>query len=247
MSDLKQWSATHKKWVDAFVIELRLEGVSGATIGDELTTVFSHCEETGEAPEQSFGAPKDYARSLGHPVPEQPGEYVSIVLPMLLQVFILFVFTYSMRAVANAHNFMLNGVVLGCWAGSLVVILAMIFGLRIRTLIEKPWTLILGFILAIGLGVSGAIASQKDLPLIVNVPAMPVAVGSGVLLLVATAWAVRSSYKTAKEDDDALVSPLDSGQEQERAKKSSTMVSVLPALLIPLYAVIDTLISFWMV
>lgn len=244
MDDMKTWSETHKKWVDAFVIELRLQDASGVAIGDELATVYSHCQDTGETPEQAFGAPKEYARSLGYRSHAKRGENLEIIVPMMCQIFALFVFTYSMRAIANDHNFMLNGVVLGCWLGSLLVIFALVFGAKIRVLVEKPWVLIAGSILAAGLGVAGALASQQDLPLIVNTPALPVAVGGGVLLLAATVWAVRTNLKAA-QDDDALVGPLDSAEEKARAEKSSRMMLVIPALLIPAYAVIDTVISFW--
>lgn len=245
MSALKSWSKTHKKWVDQFVIELRLNDVSGAQIGDELTTVFSHCQETGESPEEAFGSSKDYARSLGYQSIPKRGENLEIVMPMLLQAFLLFVFTYSMRAITAEHNFMLNGVVLGCWVGALAVILVMLLVLKPRVLMEKPWTLIIGSMVACGLGVAGAVASRQDLPLVINTPALPVAVSSGVLLLIATAWAVRTNLKNT-ETDDALVSPLDTKQEQEKAQKMGKWMMVIPALLIPVYVVIDTLFTFWM-
>lgn len=244
MSTLTTWNKAHKKWTDAFVMELRMRDVPGPRIGDELTTVYSHCEETGESPEEAFGSAKEYAASLGYQSTQKRGENLEMMIPMLFQVFLLFVFTYSMRAIAEEHNFMLNGVVLGCWIGTLVVIVVMLLVLKPRVLLEKPWTLILGSLIACGLGVAGAIASRQDLPLVVNIPALPVAVGAGVLLLIATAWAVRISLK-ASEEDDALTSPLDTAEEHEKAQKTSKWMMIIPALLIPAYAVIDTLFTFW--
>ncbi len=57
------------RWVDAFVIELRLLEVPGPAIGDHLATVEEHLRETGEGVLVAFGDPRRYARDL---VPSDP-------------------------------------------------------------------------------------------------------------------------------------------------------------------------------
>jgi hypothetical protein len=56
-------------WREAFVLELRSRDVSGARIGDALAEVDTHCAETGEHPEVSFGDPESYAADLADSLP----------------------------------------------------------------------------------------------------------------------------------------------------------------------------------
>ncbi len=60
------------RWVDAFVVELRLLEVPGPLIGDHLATVEEHLAETGEDVHEAFGDPRGYARALGPAGPRSP-------------------------------------------------------------------------------------------------------------------------------------------------------------------------------
>lgn len=55
------------RWRDEFVVELRLQGVSGRTIGDALVEVEAHCSESGHSATDAFGPAVDYAKALGLP------------------------------------------------------------------------------------------------------------------------------------------------------------------------------------
>lgn len=54
-------------WDDAFVVELRLLGVTGDRIGAALAEVEAHCADSGETRQAAFGAPVPYARALDLP------------------------------------------------------------------------------------------------------------------------------------------------------------------------------------
>jgi len=54
----------HERWAENFIVELRLVGVDGARIGAALSEVESHCSESRQSAEQSFGDPVEYAQSL---------------------------------------------------------------------------------------------------------------------------------------------------------------------------------------
>lgn len=56
-------------WRDSFVIELRLQNVTGSRIGDALAQVDAHCADSGEEPAQAFGHPVDYADHVAEQVP----------------------------------------------------------------------------------------------------------------------------------------------------------------------------------
>ncbi|MCH1882034.1 hypothetical protein [Agrococcus sp. ARC_14] len=49
-------------WVERFVLEQRLLGVSGRRIGDSLALVESHVAESGESALAAFGEPQSYAK-----------------------------------------------------------------------------------------------------------------------------------------------------------------------------------------
>ncbi len=63
---MERWLAPHvdRRWAQTFMVELRLAGVDGTQIGSALSEVESHCAESGQSAEQSFGEPARYARSL---------------------------------------------------------------------------------------------------------------------------------------------------------------------------------------
>ncbi len=50
------------QWRDTLIVELRLKNVPGPEIGDILTEVAAHIEDSGESPEEAFGDPVQYAR-----------------------------------------------------------------------------------------------------------------------------------------------------------------------------------------
>ncbi|STD14324.1 Uncharacterised protein [Dermatophilus congolensis] len=56
--------SANQKWIDDFVIELRLRGVGGAAIGDAAAAAESHATEAGESLPDAFGDPRTYARNL---------------------------------------------------------------------------------------------------------------------------------------------------------------------------------------
>lgn len=55
---LSQWPT----WRDKAILELRMKGVPGEEIGEILTEVETHLQESGESPEDAFGDPVAYAR-----------------------------------------------------------------------------------------------------------------------------------------------------------------------------------------
>lgn len=54
-------------WRDDFIVELRLQGVSGQAIADALVEVESHCSESGQSAIDAFGPAAGYATALELP------------------------------------------------------------------------------------------------------------------------------------------------------------------------------------
>ena len=51
-----------RTWREDFIVELRLLGVPGDTIGDALVTAEAHVRESGESAQEAFGDARSYAR-----------------------------------------------------------------------------------------------------------------------------------------------------------------------------------------
>ncbi len=237
---LTSWSKTHKKWTDDFVIELRLADVPGSRIGDELATVQAHCEETGESPEKAFGSAKEYAQSLGYSLQESTGgEYLAASVPVLLQVLVMLPLTSAVIAWVQGHNFTMNIVqVLGS-LGIVLLIVATLSFLKIRTLIEKPWVLMGAMVPVVGLGLLTAFSAQWDVPTLIDTDPLPVVIIGVVLMITLTLWGLKSVSRDNVEED-LVISPLATSEEKSREKHQVRWIQSLPLLLIPVATLLES-------
>ncbi|MDO5626966.1 MAG: hypothetical protein Q4G43_01470 [Mobilicoccus sp.] len=82
--------SSRESWVDAMVVELRLRDVRGSAIGDAIASVEAHCAESGERPQEAFGDPVEYARSLDFRDQDidalEPRSWLSVLAPTLAGV-----------------------------------------------------------------------------------------------------------------------------------------------------------------
>ena len=60
-----------RRWCDDLLLALRMRDVPGARIGEVLTEVRAHLADSGEDPEEAFGAPADYAAALAADAPPE--------------------------------------------------------------------------------------------------------------------------------------------------------------------------------
>src|SRR5699024_7795615 len=77
-----------KQWAEAFIVELRLQGVSGKNLGAALAEVDSHCADAEESAEQTSGDPAAYAKSLQLPTDpaNSPRATVIRLIPTAVQI-----------------------------------------------------------------------------------------------------------------------------------------------------------------
>ena len=64
---------TAKKWMDEFILELRLRDVRGDAIGDAAASVRELVADSGQDPLSAFGPPREYAAGLERPMVSQAG------------------------------------------------------------------------------------------------------------------------------------------------------------------------------
>jgi len=72
---LGRWSS----WRDKAILELRMKNVPGHEIGEILSEVETHVEETGETPDDAFGDPVIYARERAASIEVAPNDASSLI------------------------------------------------------------------------------------------------------------------------------------------------------------------------
>ncbi|WP_043503608.1 hypothetical protein [Georgenia sp. SUBG003] len=185
-----------RTWETDFVVELRLLDVSGRHIGDAVEQVRSHCAESGEDPYEAFGAPADYARSLG--LPAQEVRPAGMLLSTAGGLAGMVVATWGFASWLDGESLALT---LGlAVATAVLVLLAPLLLRTLRLVLEHPWTAagLAGLALAVVVG-APVVLTQT----LVHVPAAAVTVG-GLLLVLGTAVRdhLHGSY------DDPVVGPV---------------------------------------
>ena len=233
------------RWAEAMLIELRLQGVGGAHVGEALGEVDSHCAESGESAQEAFGDPVAYARSLG--LPPSPGQgpaaIVGSVLPTLVQLVGMLLTLWSVPALvaaeavqitvgqALAAALMVAGILLLVWRPEPVL----------RALVRRPVVGTVGF---------GAVSAALVVPLLLlrgDLVALPAAVSCvvGVVLLVAGVL-VELARTRRPDDTDPIVVPLQDEGATERRRREGRRVRLLGVLLVPAWTVVVGVLLWWL-
>ena len=220
-------------WTEAFILEARLQDITGRGIGDALAEINSHVVESGQSPDEAFGDPRQYARTLAKDAPlVEPGGVIALVLPAILQ-------TVGMLAVLNALLPATLGEPFELTVGMLAMMVTLTAALGvlswqsvpiIRLIIDRPWlAFAINVLLLVGLVgllfIPGVVAS---------LPAWWV-VGAGVVLLVVgTVYGLVHLPSVSEGDLIEAPTAIDVGKPQGLGR----WASILPNLLIPAFTVV---------
>lgn len=196
------------QWREAFVVELRLNGVSGAAIAEALVEVEAHCRESGQGAEESFGPAAEYARALE--LPDESGWTAAQLVRTWIRL-VLFVGGFwfatwgglalllEQRAEVAAGWLVSGGVTI------ILMILVFVFGNHVMRLVvdHVVWAAV-AFVVALALTIVSGLPFQDVL--LGTVPAVvPLLIGlaaivAGILFTVALRMAGKSL-------DDPITSP----------------------------------------
>lgn len=223
MSWLKQ-STTEPTWEGAFVLELRLRGASGQTVGDAVASVESFCHDSGQTPQEAFGDPVDYAASLISDDSVQvtdPREMRGVFVSSVAQFLGLLLTVDAFTAWQADRHLEVRG-------GTLVLAATVVVGTAVmclksdaflRSLFHaRPGKFFGSFVAwaCVGLGVGFFLREP-----ILEIPVVPAAVVGLVALLVppvvAQLWGLH-------RDDDPVVSPTGEVEETGRGVRVAFVV-----------------------
>lgn len=225
---------TEKKWLDDFVIELRLREVRGDAIGDAVAAVKELLADSGENPLQAFGTPRHYAEQLELPLVEGAGFDPGTTLAPALGALALLVYIPAVWALFGNEP-------LGYSLPQVLLLLAPLLivatlPLYLDRLVRHFWV----FAAVFGLSIAAAVASASFAPAPGTTPwlradALIVSAISSLVLLAASIWGM---YETARTPDDPIVDPLSAPNES--TGRRGIMAAILPHALMPIFALGST-------
>jgi hypothetical protein len=218
-------------WSEELLLELRLQGVSGARIGAVLAEVDSHVAESGEPAAEAFGHPVAYARSLKLPPDENqsPAAIAGDVAAAAPQALAFPPAVLGLAALDSDQP-------LGITVGMVVVVLVVVAGLVVlarsgeavlRLAVRRPVLAVLAVIGLTALMVGALFLLDGVLT---TVPA-GAAVGLGVALMLGGTGAEAVRRRRTGSGADPLVPPLG---EAEPPSRGATVLTALGTWLAPL-------------
>lgn len=224
-----------KAWTDAFVLELRLLGVSGSRIGEALAEVEAHCAEGGEAAEVAFGHPVAYARSLARR-DDDAADVARAVAPTALQVVGLLVAVWTTPALRDGTPVALTTGQLATGALLLAAIGSLVLGANavLRAVVARPVLVALGFVALTGAMV-GLLVLLDDV--VLTVGAAPLAWLGLAALSGGTGWHLLARRTGRALADDPVTTPF--GQLVHPPSRSSRAVDALTPWLVPAAAAVS--------
>lgn len=205
-------SAT-RPWIDEFVMELRERHIRGSAIGDAVAAVESHCQDSGESPEEAFGPAREYARSLEFNAADidrtTTRQWLRLLTPVAAGLGGFWFVTASVGALMRHQE---TTVTWGAIASCLVLAVWVgVVAWRLAVIARHP--VLGGLFLAVGLVVM-VLTSVLFTAVVAAVPTM-VGLTLGAVLL---ALSVVLGYRWKAIGDDPVVAPLDTDAGRSRAR-----------------------------
>ncbi|MDN5755943.1 MAG: hypothetical protein ACTHWW_05845 [Arthrobacter sp.] len=228
---------TDKSWINDFILALRLRGVRGEAIGDAVAVVREHVADSGQAAGDAFGDPRTYAEELELPTVRRTGaSSVSVMAPVvsLLAIVVL----------GRAASAVFGGSALGLsltQLGLVLIPMALMLGLPyyFNFAVRHLWVFAVVFVLATGAAaLSGFFDPHHGTPAIVVLNAGWVLAVAAVTIALMSAWQLRRALTDAA---DPLVDPL---QPSPAAERHARIAAMLPAVLMPVMALVVLAIAW---
>ncbi|WP_146070049.1 hypothetical protein [Cryobacterium sp. Y29] len=184
--------AENAVWLDDLTVELRLLDVSGSDIGDAVASTREFLADSGARADESFGSPQRYAAELDLPaLPQSKKSINEVLLTSGIGIIGLVVLGQTAYSLASGDDGLDVRVWMVVSLGATVLLLGLIPKVipvlfRARS---RPRTA--GLIVAgVTFGGFGPVLLSVwwGQAVLFNVPALPVAIGAGILLLAPAIW-----------------------------------------------------------
>ncbi|PYI37878.1 hypothetical protein CVS30_13140 [Arthrobacter psychrolactophilus] len=201
-------TASHKKWLDELTLELRLNDVSGKSIGDTLATVEEFLADSGQSPEEAFGTPRRYAAELagGSVRPFRKDMRRTLALGTTSLVLFL-VFSAALTPWLAGGQLFIGGLQLIFWVVLAAIVVAL--PLYLPFLLRHFWAVLAVPLIGGTFGVFSAILTPDTADdALLSIPPTPVLLISvGLLIFLSTIGTVLN----LREKPDPVIHPLEDG------------------------------------
>lgn len=189
-----------KKWFDELVLELRIQGVSGAVIGDTVASAHELLDDSGKHADEVFGPARDYAAALELPAPPAYDWVRTSLGPILVSLVALVMFAQAAPAWVQSQQLLLSPAQLA-FAATPVVVMAL-FPLYLAAVVRRLWLLILLVVICSLSGLlSGVVTpiTPDDAWLVIS--PIPWVIGSAAVMVgVAIVQTIRSRRPESADD-----------------------------------------------
>jgi len=225
-----------RKWLDELTLELRLKDVSGRSIGDALATVKEFLADSGQAPEEAFGTPREYAARLAEEVVPAGGKFngtrlgASVTLNTTSLVAFL-IFSAALSPWLKGTDLFVGGWQLASMA--LLAVLVVALPLYLPSLLRHVWALVAVPVIGGAAGVLSAVL-MPDSPvdaLLVLPPAAVLSISAGVM----AGLSITGTIIALREAPDPVTGPMDPAPAKTLKAR---WFEVLTQWLFPIFAVV---------
>ncbi len=217
------------RWVDAFVVELRLLEAPGAAIGDHLATVEEHLRETGEGVRAAFGDPRRYARDLAPQEAEGPAVDRATAVGSVLGLLAIVLLPLATAGWVRGRDVEVSvgGLVVGLVLAVALAGLVLRGSAVLRLLVERRWAAFVAVPLIVALLAAPLVLLPQRLG---GLPVLAV----GLAGLLAMAVAVAATWRTTP---DLVRGPGEDAPVQTQGR-------LLTTLLLPGFAILACLATW---
>ncbi|MGY1550714.1 hypothetical protein ACW5CM_02890 [Microbacterium sp. A588] len=200
-----------KKWIDEFIVELRLRDVLGSSIGDAVASARELLADSGQSATEAFGPARVYAASLE--LPREPGRgWASRGLwPSLLGLAAFLLFIQAGTAWAQGEAILISPAQLALKAAP--VLLISFLPLYFRAAIRRLWLLVLLVVTGGVLGfLAAAVAPATPSEAWLAFDPLPWLMGSGAaMILLSTLNTIRTLRRGTIDDITEPMAALPTG------------------------------------
>lgn len=225
--------AENSRWLRELVLELRLLDVGGREIGDAVASAREFLADSGAGARETFGSARSYAAELGL----TPGPAAGItrgLLASLAGLLGFFIFIFSVGPAVRGTALQLGAAELAL--ASLALILAALAPRYLGPVLRmKTWQLLV--IVALLTGSQLGLALAFDHVVLLELPALPVAVMGAAVLLASALW---SQFRSQAEDP--VTDPLAAVPEGRGARALGVLSNWLLVGAAPVFAAVDLLL-----
>lgn len=227
----------NKKWFDEFVVELRLRGVLGSSIGDAVASARELLADTGESATDAFGSARDYATSLD--LPRETGQsWASRGLwPSLIGLVAFMVFVQACSAQVQNEPILISPAQLAMLAAPALLIAFL--PLYIHVAVRRPWLLVVLVLIGGGFGfLASAMSPPTPAEAWLTLSPLPWLVATAIAMILVSIWNTIHTLRRGTIDD--ITDPAVAVSQNRRGSMRVFMLAT--DWLFPIFAIIMMLV-----